>query len=403
MTLKSLLLVGILAVLPGPVAAQGVATMHRDACELGDLLSCNILGLIWETGAAGRKDRDRAARLYERACDRGVTAGCTRLQLILEGSSDDAPVDGFVRVGRVADAETGAPVAEAIVDVPRLGIRVVSDEAGLVDLGRLRGGEYDLVARRSGYETARGELPVPWESEFLILMYRTALTDELSLGRIFGQVLVDGGEKGLGDVEITVLGETPVGTVSNRQGRFSLAGLEPGPVEVRFRRLGYTPRTVDVVVTPGRTVEIYAPMSEEPIELEPIEVTIGSGYLERSGFYRRARSARGERFTRRDVELLDPVVVSDLLWRAPSVSVQNVAGRAQVFSRRPSVGGSCRLQPYLDGVPMVDWDLDLVRPDDLAALEVYQGVGTPVEYRQPVDPGGTLACGVVLIWTRRNN
>ena len=52
---------------------------------------------------------------------------------------------------------------------------------------------------------------------------------------------------------------------------------------------------------------------------------------------------------------------------------------------------------------MFDCDLDLVRPDDLQALEVYQGAATPIEYRQPTDPDGTPACGVVLIWTRRNN
>ena len=45
--------------------------------------------------------------------------------------------DGFPRSGQVADAETRAPLSGAIVELPELGIRVISDELGRVDLGRL--------------------------------------------------------------------------------------------------------------------------------------------------------------------------------------------------------------------------------------------------------------------------
>ncbi|MEE2896978.1 MAG: carboxypeptidase regulatory-like domain-containing protein [Gemmatimonadota bacterium] len=370
-------------------------------------MSCNVLGLMYETGAGGIQDLGRAAGLYRRACDRGITAGCIRLELIRRSEPPVQLADGSRRFGWVADSETGAPIGEAIVDVPRLGLRAVADEAGRVPLGRLPRGRHVIVAQRTGYEALRGELPVPWDTEFLILLEATALPDPTALGRLFGRVTEPGGVDGLADVEIAVEGSTPTRVLSDAQGRFTLTGLEPGPVELRFTRLGYAPRTTTLTVQPGRTVEVHLSMSVRPIELEPIQVLVGSGYLERNGFYRRARSARGRRFTHPDIESIAPRLLSDLFWRTPGVTVQQGQRGARIVSSRPSFstgdGRPCPLRPYLDGIPMFDWDPDLVLPGDLEGVEVYQGSGTPIEYRNLLDPDGTSPCGVLLIWTRRGN
>lgn len=408
MVRRSLLVVAFLGVLTCPVVGQDAQSVHREACDGGELLSCNVLGLMYETGAGGIRDLARAVSLYQRACDRGVIAGCTRLELMRRSGADVALTDGFLRFGRVADAETGEPISEAIVDLPELGLRAISDETGRVELGRLPAGQHRIVAQRAAYEKLAGELPVPWNTEFLILLEPTALADPLALGRVFGRVTEAGRIDGLSDVDITVLSPTPVRTLSDPQGRFTLTGLEPGSVEVRFTRLGYAPRTTRLTVPPGRTVEVYLSMSAQPIELEPIEVVVGSGYLERNGFYRRARSGWGSRFTRQDVDVIDPGFVSDLLWRAPGVTVQRGPRGVQAVSRRrrpvsTDDGRSCRLRPYLDGMPMFDWDFDLVPPEDLEGVEVYQGMAAPIEYRNLLDPDGSHPCGVLLIWTRRGN
>ena len=397
-------IVVFLGLLACPLAGQDAQTEHRKACDLGELLSCNVLGLMYETGAGGTRDLARAIGLYQQACDRGVTEGCTRLRLTRESGADVAPGDGFRRVGRVADAETGAPISEAIVDLPGIRLRAVSDESGLVELGQLRRGRHRIVTQRAGYRTLRGELPVPWDTEFLILLERSAEYDRNALGRIFGRITDAGSLNGLSDVDITVLTSTPVHTISDPEGRFTLTGLEPGLVEVRLARLGYTSRTTSLMVEPGRTVIVNGSMSPRPIELDPIEVTIGSGYLERSGFYRRARQPWGTRFTRHDVERLNVQVVSDLLSRAPGVTVQRGPRGSELVSRRRIDNGdqgSCHLRPYLDGMAMQDWDFDLVRAEAIEGLEVYQGANVPVEYRNLVEPDGTFTCGVLLIWTRR--
>lgn len=408
MKTKSVLLVAVLGLLPCPLASQDAERAHRERCDNGELLSCNLLGLMYETGAGATRDLARAVALYQRACDGGVMVGCTRLQLTRRNGPDAPSVDGFLRIGRIADAETGAPVSDASVELPGIGLRAISDEAGQVELGRLRRGRYRIIAQRAGYRTLEGELPVPWDAEFLFLLHRPAGSEPLGLGRIFGRVTDEGGIDGLSDVEITVMVDTPVRTLSNPQGRFALTGLQPNEMKVRFSRLGYAPRTTNVRVEPGKTMEVRVSMSTRPIELEPIVVTVGSAYLDRTGFFRRARTAWGSRFTRHDVELIAPKVASDLLTRVPGVTVGVTSMHArpatEIVSRRRidiGDGGSCHLRPYLDGVPMFDWDFDLLRPEDIEGLEVYQGLGAPIEYRNLVDPDGTFPCGVVLIWTRR--
>jgi hypothetical protein len=262
-----------------------------------------------------------------------------------------------------------------------------------------------MRTERGGYQPLAAELPVPWDTEFLILLAETAAIDDPDLGHVYGRVTIEGGQEGLPNVEISIDGEAGAGTLSDRDGRFNLSDLDPGTIELGFSSLGYAARSVRVTVEAGGTVEIYLSMTVRPIALAPIEVVVSSPYLQRSGFYRRARSSWGTRFTRRDLERIDPLVLSELVVRAPGVAVSRRPEGARIVSRRRAAATSsneaCYLLPYVDGLPMLDWDVDLVIPSDVEGVEIYQGPTTPVEYRRPGDPGETQPCGVVLIWTRR--
>ena len=315
-------------------------------------------------------------------------------------SQDAEQPDGFLRSGQVADAATRAPLSGVIVDVPELGIRVISDDSGRVELGRLPTGRYRISAERLGYEILEGELPVPWNEDFLILLDRTRVDDPLAPGRIVGRVTEEGRNRGVSDVDITVLSPTRVRTLSNRQGRFDLRDLEPGLVEVQFARLGYLPRTTTLIVQPGRTAELSATMSTQPIELEAIEVTVRSRYLEQNGFYRRTRRYWGKQFTGAELDAMNLMVLSDLFWRVPGMTVRyDINGAAKAWSRRSrsfQAPGGCALDVYLDGMKLPGWDLDAVAPWNLEGVEVYRGLDAPARYRFGLNGG----CGVVLLWTK---
>ena len=239
-----------------------------------------------------------------------------------------------------------------------------------------------------------GELPVPWNEDFLILLDRDPTYDLLVPGRVVGRVTEEGRNRGVSDVEVTVLSPARAGTVTDGRGRFDLRDLEPGLREVQFTHLGYASRTTTLIVQPGRTVEINASMSAQPIELEPIEVTVRSAYLERNGFYRRSR-LWGKQFTRTDLDEINPTYLSDVFWRIPGVRVERRGFDAVAVSGRVTSlsFGSCVLPVYVDGVRSFDADLDRFPPEWIGAMEVYHGISTPIEY-------GFQSCGVVLIWTR---
>lgn len=432
----TLLFAAALCLAPGTVAAQITERLYQQACDDGDLTACNIFGLMYEYGEAVPQNLERAASLYQRACEGGDMVGCTNLGLLYEtgaGVTEDVDrasglyqvaceggellgcdlVAGagqarasdtsarFFKSGRIADTETGAALSQAVIEVPALGVRVVSDMEGRFELGRLPAGQHLLRAERFGYELVQGRLEVPGNAEFLVLLSQANVVDPREPGRIEGQV-TGGGSQGLADVQITVLGQPRGGTLSNQQGRFALRDVQPGFVEVRFVRLGYAPRTATLIVQPGRTSEIATTMSTEPIELEAIQVTVRSSMLELNGFYRRAQRGFGAQLSRTDLDKINPIYVSDAVRRIPGVrlassnplnpdEVTAVSRRASSFSLGP-----CTLSVYIDGVRMSDPDLNQLSPDWLEAMEVYSGVGTPVEYGGPRNP-----CGVVLLWTQR--
>lgn len=329
-----------------------------------------------------------------------------------QANTNDVPADTFYTAGRVEDAETGQALGEAIVEVPGLAIRSVSGDSGRVELGRLPAGEHRVRAERSGYEILEGEIEVPGGAGFLMLLNRTLVEDTLAPGEIVGRVTEEGTGRGLPDVEITVPGPSRTReVVSNQEGRFTLTDVPPGLAEIRLNHLGFAARAETLVVHPGRTVEITATMSAEPIELEPIEVTVRSRHLERNGFYRRAARSRGARFTREEIATFAPRSISDLLPRVSGVRVRY--GLASTYAESRRTGTGCVLPVYLDGVRQPDPDLDQFPPDWLEAAEFYTGLATPVRYRgigTSTRGGGIFGtsraassngCGVVLLWTRR--
>ena len=343
MNRTSLLVVVLLSLLPRPVASQNTERLHQQACDDGDMVACDVFGLMYSFGAGVTRDLSRAFSLYQRACEGGLLVGCTHLGLMYEtgaGVTQDigravglyqvaceggellgcvrlgavgqaggaALTERFVKSGRVGDAETGEPLSETIVEVPELGIRVISDVLGRIELAGLPAGRYALLAEHAGYEVAGGDLEVPGNPEFFVLLSRAALDDPLARGHVSGRVTEDGRDRPLSDVDIALLGQAQVRTLSNRRGWFNLTDLEPGLAEIRFTRLGYAPRTATLIVQPARTVELSATMFTQPIELEPIEVTVRSRFLEQNGFYRRAERGRGRHFTRENLDAIDPYV-----------------------------------------------------------------------------------------------
>jgi len=447
---------------PGRAASQDVRPeraerLYQRACDGGDLVACNIFGLMRETGQGVSRDLDQARQLYRRACEGGELTGCTNLGLIygrglgvpqdLErargnylvaceggqplgcdlnaaldsvGSADlarvppdstrlaasagaAAPNTGqlYSKTGRVADASNTRGLSNVVVDVPTLGIHAISDDEGRVSLGRMPAGRYGIVAERFGYDAVNGTLEVPGSAEFLILMDRTNIDDPFATGQVRGRVSDVATHEPLSDVGVEVVGQEGA-VLSDSDGRFFLRSIKPGLLEVRLTRIGYAPRTATLVLQPGGEGEITAAMSTEAIELAPIEVTTAGrmDYLDRVGFTDRQARGLGTQFTRADVEKYAFRQMSDLIRRANGILVGPGTGvPPTAYATNPRVNsfqGGCTIPLYIDGVLSFDKDLNQLPGSFVDAVEIYTGQEVPIQY------GGTMDCdAVILIWTRR--
>ena len=126
------------------------AGLYQIACEGGELVGCTNLGLMYAFGAGATLNLARAAGLYQTACEGGERLAC----------SLRADAERFSRSGRVGDAESERPLSLAIVELPDLGIREVSDASGRIVLTGLLPGIHRLRVERVGYTVLDGELEV---------------------------------------------------------------------------------------------------------------------------------------------------------------------------------------------------------------------------------------------------
>jgi hypothetical protein len=218
-------------------------------------------------------------------------------------------------------------------------------------------------------------------------------------GRIEGHVVAVDGE-GLADVTVSILGR-PEGSVTGPSGAFTLVGVSAGWAEVRFTRLGYATYSRRVLVEAGATARLDAVLSEEAIELAPIDISVLGRvvYLDDNGFYRRSERGFGRQYSREDLDALHILEVSDAVRDVSGLVMQYdpyMANRVVALrSRNVGPGGApCALSVFVDGVRTLDPNLNQVPQDWILGMEVYLGAEAPAQYRL------AGACGVVLIWTK---
>lgn len=133
-------------------------------------------------------------------------------------------------------------------------------------------------------------------------------------------------------------------------------------------------------------------ISAEDVVLEPLTVTARRQpaqlrRLELAGFYARERMNFGQFIRREDLDRGAPRVLSDVLRRYPGIRiVPTIAGPQVMMSRATSSEGGCFPRILLDnigyelaGTETLD---DVIRPDNLVAVEVYRGAAqVPAEVR----------------------
>jgi hypothetical protein len=183
-------------------------------------------------------------------------------------------------------------------------------------------------------------------------------------------------------------------------GEFTLDSLPSGTQALVVRKLGYgvTERAVELSSnTPARTT---VTMNDFVPTLEKVRVEAQvDKALQSVGFLDRKRTGMGQFFDGNQINH-QSMMFSDVMRIATGLRIQPSGdGRTSVITDSRSASNGC-VNYYVDNQPwttMTPGDIDdFVRPNEMVAIEVYHGSGTPPQFQV----AGQSSCAVIVVWTQ---
>jgi hypothetical protein len=201
--------------------------------------------------------------------------------------------------------------------------------------------------------------------------------------------------------QLMVWGSDVTGSTGD-DGTFTLSDLPAGTQSLEARYVGYAPTRVTVDLVSNQTRSVTVTLSERTDVLDQVTVygKLNRRRIDYTGFLQRRKTAGSGRFyTRADIAEMHPVDLTDILRRVPGLRlVPTSYFDYTILSSRgitTNPTGTCQPALYVDGARLID-DTGLngmIRPGDIAAIEVYAGpAGAPAQYSDG-------DCGSILIWT----
>lgn len=220
---------------------------------------------------------------------------------------------------------------------------------------------------------------------------------------LYGEVREAETGRPLDDAEVRVIGSDR-STLTDSAGVYRLRDLSPGDDSVTVAYLSGRARTEYVWLAPGMTTRLDVEIRPEAVEVAELQVEV-EGIRDRRMREIRERERRfsGQVLTREELEERAPMRTTDALRGIPGVQVRYVPPRERgpftpdyvVLLRGPAgFSGRCRPQVYLDGAPVPDVSVNDFRPEEILALEVYQGGEAPARFKS------MRGCGAVVVWLR---
>ncbi|MBI2071905.1 MAG: carboxypeptidase regulatory-like domain-containing protein [Gemmatimonadetes bacterium] len=304
-----------------------------------------------------------------------------------------------------ATARGGLPGVDVRLDDT---VRVVTDADGTFEIRGVTPATHQIAFSRVGYEPKSYPLPISdSDQDLFVSVALERLPPNLFSVRLRVEGAVTDAISGRGVRGVRVQLDTANRAVTDTRGMFEIRELIPGPRRLRFTRIGYLPKSLELPLDwTNRHLFVTVALEPLPVELEPVVVrgdtssTMVRGRL--AEFFRRQRqyAAWGRFLTPQDIERRNLFRVSSLFYGVAGARVDDkgtVTFREGAAGTREPLGRRCSPAVYLHGMFLsggIRLD-ELARPEDLAALEVYRSsLTTPLELAR----SGT--CGTIVLWTR---
>ncbi|HYH82685.1 MAG TPA: carboxypeptidase regulatory-like domain-containing protein [Longimicrobium sp.] len=178
----------------------------------------------------------------------------------------------------------------------------------------------------------------------------------------------------------------------------------PGDYRVRTSRIGYTTHTSQTLqIEQRQTLQVDIPLSTGEVTLDSLTVVGRSApprrnELDREGFYDREKMGFGRFLTAYDIQQRMAIQTTEIFRGIPGMTLVPMGGTNYRLAVTRG-GDNCAPNIILDNMPVNAADQldDMVKPHDIAGVEVYRGPSeTPGRFL-----GNRNACGLVVIWTKR--
>ncbi len=229
-------------------------------------------------------------------------------------------------------------------------------------------------------------------------------------GTILGQVTDATTGAPLSNVQISVVG-SELGTLSDRAGRYRIAGVPAGTVEVIAQSIGYADLTHTATVRSGETVMVDFRISETAVAIDGIVVTALGIERPRRELTTAVQSLSGEEIA----QTPESNLVSSLTGKISGVHIRSSntpGGSARMVIRGVnSLTGNNQPLFVLDGIPVsnaaatsgsrgynaIDYGnlIQDLNPNDIQSISVLKGPNAAALY------GSRAANGAVIITTKK--
>ena len=316
---------------------------------------------------------------------------------------------GFV-YGTVRDAEERVPVADANIDVVwtdlsldrRLGVvqrrwrsKTKTDSTGsYVVCGVAPRQWLSVQASRASSASASIDLP-PSELRVQrrdLLIGPSTPADSSRRGSVIGTV-TDAGGAPFAAARILFDGETAYR--SDNDGRFTIPHAPAGTHQLEISSIGMAPVVTTVDVAVHDTAVVAAQLLASTV-LGGVEVNaVRMGRVMATEFDQRRKAGRA--FVLDSTQLVKSRTLPNALSGVPSTVIDNRGGLLNI-SMTSNRGGSCSPTVRIDGFEGAFGHLVDLRPDEVAAVEVYvRPTMIPAQFYKGGDPP---TCGMILVWTK---
>jgi hypothetical protein len=185
--------------------------------------------------------------------------------------------------------------------------------------------------------------------------------------------------------------------LTDADGRFALRNLRSGTRAVTVRRLGFEPAEVPVSLHARSPTDVTVRLQSFVVVLDTVRiVALQDRGLARVGFSRRKVTGAGYYLTPEQIARQRAYDLPSLLAMAPMLRRDYSGGRPHV-SGRPVAGRLGCVTWWLDGDSWMGGEIqDFIRPDEVAAIEVYSANFVPAQFRRPFQN-----CETIVIWTKQ--